>query len=427
MGACENPRKNLSGVIMKIIKLKSENVKRIKAVEIEPNGNIVKITGKNGEGKTSVLDSIMWALSGKDSIQSMPIRKGSDKATIELDLGKYKIVRSITSKGAYIKVTTSDGASYPSPQKLLDEIVGKLSFDPLEFIRMQAKEQSMILRKLSGIDLTALDAKEKELFDLRRDAKREADRTAAVAMNAPLPENAPDALVSAADLTTELQEAIKHNQAIDDLESSISGKQERIKQIKTQIANLQSSLKDAEKSVSDQEKQLAGMKPIDTDELRGKLSTIESDNELYRKKIAHDKAAELAKNAASAHKKLDDELESIRKNRKEIISSASYPLEGLAISEDGNISFNDIPIDQISLAEQIRVSTAVSMSLNPELRVIRITDGSLLDSTSLSVITELANDNDYQIWIEMVDESGEVGFYIEDGLLVSIDGKEPVS
>lgn len=50
---------------MKIISLKSENVKRLSVVEVIPKDKaLVIVAGKNGQGKSSVLDSIMFALAG---------------------------------------------------------------------------------------------------------------------------------------------------------------------------------------------------------------------------------------------------------------------------------------------------------------------------------------------------------------------------
>ena len=43
---------------MKIVQLTAENVKRLTAVSIAPDGNLVQITGRNGQGKASVLDAI---------------------------------------------------------------------------------------------------------------------------------------------------------------------------------------------------------------------------------------------------------------------------------------------------------------------------------------------------------------------------------
>lgn len=49
-----------------INKLEIENVKRIKAVKIEPSATGLTIVGgNNNQGKTSVLDAIAWAPAGK--------------------------------------------------------------------------------------------------------------------------------------------------------------------------------------------------------------------------------------------------------------------------------------------------------------------------------------------------------------------------
>src|SRR5262245_45260325 len=114
---------------MKIIQLTAENVKRLKLVNITPKGEYVEITGKNGSGKTSVLDSIWWALGGKADIQAQPIRRGADKASIRLDLGSMVVERKFLSSGATtITVKNAEGAIYPSPQAMLDELIGRLSF-----------------------------------------------------------------------------------------------------------------------------------------------------------------------------------------------------------------------------------------------------------------------------------------------------------
>ncbi|GAH82597.1 unnamed protein product, partial [marine sediment metagenome] len=52
--------------------------------------------------------------------------------------------------------------------------------------------------------------------------------------------------------------------------------------------------------------------------------------------------------------------------------------------------------------EQLKVSISMAMAMNPKLRVIRITDGSLLDDDNMKVIEEMANKFDYQIWLERV-------------------------
>ena len=99
---------------------------------------------------------------------------------------------------------------------------------------------------------------------------------------------------------------------------------------------------------------------------------------------------------------------------REAIAAAKMPVAGLGFG-DGVVTYNDIPFDQASSAEQLRVSLAIAMAANPKLRVIRIEDGSLLDEDSLAQIAAMAKDHDYQVWIERVETSGKVGFVIEDG------------
>src|SRR3990172_7943210 len=112
---------------MKIIKLQAENIKKLVAVEITPSGNVVTISGKNGAGKTSVLDSIWWALGGSENIQGQPIRKGETSGVIRLNLGEIAVERRFTEKGSTLYVENTEGMRFKSPQDVLDKLVGSLS------------------------------------------------------------------------------------------------------------------------------------------------------------------------------------------------------------------------------------------------------------------------------------------------------------
>src|SRR5258707_8601466 len=131
---------------MKILLLEAENIKRLHAVEIAPTGDIVEISGKNTNGKTSVLDAIWWALAGTATVQAEPIRRGAQTARIRLDLGELIVTRSFKRKdgGEFttkLQVENAEGASFNSPQKMLDALVAVLTFDPIEFTRMKPREQ----------------------------------------------------------------------------------------------------------------------------------------------------------------------------------------------------------------------------------------------------------------------------------------------
>jgi len=155
---------------MRILHLRAENFKRIQVIDITPKGNVIQITGPNGSGKSSVLDSIMALVGGKAACPSEPIRHGEKKATIIADLGNYIVKRTFAPDGkTTITVETQDGAKFGSAQKLLDEFLGSLSFDPLEFARMKPKDQYETIRQVAGIgsEIDQIDAKIKEEYEER--------------------------------------------------------------------------------------------------------------------------------------------------------------------------------------------------------------------------------------------------------------------
>jgi DNA repair exonuclease SbcCD ATPase subunit len=125
---------------MHIIELRAKGLKRINAVTIrpEPGSPLVRIAGKNGQGKTSTLDAIWIALKGRAVAGPEPIRKGSEEAVCELDLGEMKVERVLRRKGkaemtSELRVTLASGERVrQSPQAVVDALLGELTLDPLE-------------------------------------------------------------------------------------------------------------------------------------------------------------------------------------------------------------------------------------------------------------------------------------------------------
>ena len=158
---------------MQVLELIAENFKRLKLARVKPTGPVTSIVGKNAAGKTSVLDAFTAALGGANSSPEMPIRKGADSAEVIVDLGDIIVTRKWTTDGkSTLTVATKEGAKYPSPQAMLDKLIGKLSFDPLAFERMKPQEQAATFAKLVGIDLDGYTAKRRQAFDERTHANR---------------------------------------------------------------------------------------------------------------------------------------------------------------------------------------------------------------------------------------------------------------
>lgn len=416
---------------MKIVRLQAENIKGLKHVDIKPTGSIVRITGKNAAGKTSAIDCIPYGLGGKRAIPSAPIRRGARHARIELDLGDMRVEQSITPKGAYLKVTGPDGKSVKSPQTVLDHKVGDLSFDPLAFSRMDGKRQGEVLRQLAGIDLADLEKRETGLAEDRQILTREGKGFVARLESMEKPAaDLPKEYVDTDAMRADYKEAMKHNLRVANVKTSAETAARAYASAQQAFERAKESVSVAKSLSVQADEELANIgHPIDlesiTDEIDGAHKTnsaIEAAGR-YRALVAE---ASLARDEL---RKLNKDIEGVRDERSRRIADAQYPLDGLYVSMEGDVIYGGVPLNQTSQAESTLISASIAMALNPELRLMLIRDGSLLDSDSEKALEELAKNarGGYQIWIEQVaerDENGNApaGFFIEDGELVSVDG-----
>lgn len=425
---------------MKIIKLNAENVKRLVAVEITPDGNIVTISGKNGAGKSSVLDSIWWALAGTSHIQAQPIRKGETKARIRLDMGELVVERKFTEAGSTLAVENEKGARFTSPQKMLDALLGALSFDPLAFSRMEPRKQFDELRRVSELDtdIDALDGLNRGDYDRRTEVNRDAKAKRAQAEGVLIPPAPATAPTDESALVDELQRAGEQNAELEQRKARRQSAQQdaanaretardqadRARMLRAEANDLEQS---AAKLIAEADAVDAKLKdapalpePIDVKDLRAKIDQAREANAAAR---AHDQAVERkaqleeeAKSLEAKARELTETMAAREKAKAEAIGRAKLPVPGLCFG-DGIVTYGGIPLEQASSAEQLRVSLAIAMAANPKLRVIRIQDGSLLDDDSMAAIAAMAKEHDYQVWIERVDMSGKVGVVIEDGMV----------
>lgn len=441
---------------MQLISLIAENFKRIKVARIAPNGPLTKIIGKNGQGKTSAIDAVAAALGGKDHCPDQPIRNGQDSAQVIVDLGDIKVKRRWTEKGSTLEVFSAEGAKFPSPQAMLDKLMGDLSFDPLQFNRMKPVDQAATLAKIAGLDLATISGQRRAKFDERTNVNR--DLKAAQAQLAAMPVvEAPAEEVSLAELLKEIEDAENHNKAVEDLQrvakeadvkaSEVGEKYKAavlkpaeleaqyaamIKKLEDQIAVLkaerdvaiEAAIKTAELikkqgqelcAVADEAESKAGAATyIDPAPLREKARNAESVNATVRaNKTRAAKAAEVESKEAES-KRLTESIEAIDTQRDTAITAAKLPVDNLSLGESG-VLLNGLPFEQASGAEQLRVSVAIGLALNPKLKLMLIRDGSLLDDDSMQLLATMAEQAGAQILIERVDQGNEVGVKIVDG------------
>lgn len=423
---------------MKIIQLKSENVKRLHAVEIKPDGNVIVIGGNNGAGKSSVLDSIQWALGGEPDAK-MPVRKGEEKARIVADLGDLVVTRTITpSGGGSLVVKNADGVRQESPQTILDKLVGKLTFDPLEFSRQKPKQQAETLRTLVGLDFAAHDKEREKVFDHRTDVNREAaalkNRMAAM----PKHDDAPEREQSAGVIMAEQAEAVAKN-------ANNAAARREAEQAKTELTRAENLLEDLNRQAAELSARItrgkqtlearkataialneaaAKLQDVDVSGYQIKLSEVERGNSKLRENKARLSVVEQFKAKSEEADKLTARLEKFDAEKRHKINAAKYPIEGLAFDVAGGVVLDGIPFEQASSAEQLRVSVAIGLALNPKLRVLLIRDGSLLDEESLKLVAEMAEKADAQVWMERVGQDASTSVLIEGGMVAEMESNQ---
>jgi len=405
---------------MKILKLKSKNIKGVKAIDITPKDNVVVISGKNGAGKTSALDSIWYVLCWKAGAKAtpMPIRKGEKEAEGEVTLcedlspedlaaGKepevlFIVKRVWKAKGdTQLKVTNGKGLKYTTPQKLLDDFIGYLSFDPRLFSQMKGREQRQVLIDLTGFDITEIEKKIAYLYDQRLEKGREVKMLTGNREEITI-KDLPEELISVDNINNELQAAMMINTKIDEAIRNKENALKEMERLKTLVNNCENYLLENEK--------------IPIDSLREKLSESQKINEQVRARDRNriaDRKENKAKNEYDDFTREIDEqtkikVDGLRENWHKI------PDQKLSLTET-EIAYDGTPFSQISFSEQLKICIKIGMALNPKLKVLRISDWTLLDNRSKEVVRQMAREFGYQIWAEEVDDTGTIGFYIENG------------
>lgn len=398
---------------MKIITLTSENFKRLKAVDITPSEHVQIVGGRNAQGKTSVLDALWQALGGGPAAKgtTRPVRDGEETASVRLDLGEYVVTRTWSGEKSTLRVESAEGARFSSPQGMLDALVGRLSFDPLEFTRLSGKAQVAALLDLVDLDvnLNALADARATAYSKRTDVGRQVKQLEGHLASLPdVADKTPDDEVSSADILAELRAAQEADRALEVAEL----RERRAKAAREQAASALETAVAEEKAATAAFEALPDVPDVAAIEQR--LSSVEDTNRAVRAKQERSQVSTDLLRERLAYEDLTKEIDRVDKQKSKALAAADFPVDGLGFDDDG-VTLHGLPFSQASSAEQIRVSLAMAMSLNPRLRVIRILDGSLLDADNLALIESMARESDYQVWIERVGNADEGAVIIEDG------------
>lgn len=415
---------------MKVIELVSENFKRLNA-KVKMDGKSVTVEGKNGVGKSSFIDAIWIALTGKD-VPAEPIQTGKDQAKISVtvksdDGADFIVERLFTNKGTSLIVRTEAGAKYQSPQKFLDEKIGRISFDPFEFVNKQPREQKKFLMDLLQLNFDDIEIEKKEILNKReilaQDYKILIKRISEIEeVDGEIKAKESDEVLKKYTQINNEREQIKDNErrynSLIKIQASICEKakevENQIKELKNQMAHLNHSHAENQKQI-DEFGENARFDLPELNDIQAELKEINDHNDKVKQQQVRLGFQKQLKEVETEGLKLKASLDLLEKERIKRIVDAKMPIKNLSFSEDG-VLFDGLPFteEQLSHAKLIEIGIRIQMSLNPALRVMRVKDGSLLDSDTLKSIKSLAKENDYQIFIEKVNDSNEIGFIIEE-------------
>lgn len=407
---------------IKINSLELENVKRIKAVQLEPSATgLTVIGGKNNQGKTSVLDAIAWALGGNKFRPSDPQRDGSlvpPHLKVTLSNG---IVVERRGKNSDLKVT--DPAGNLAGQALLDSFISAFALDLPKFLNANDKEKADALLRILGIgdQLFLLDKEEATLYNERTVIGRTADAKKKYADGLTSYPEAPEEPLSAVDLIRQQQDILLRNAEnrkkraqLAEFERQEPLLAEQIRAIQERLTAAQAQYNALLMNIEDAKRETDGLQDESTDELAANIRNIEEINrkvsENQRKLLAEDEA----KTYRDQYDDLSRKIEDVRQKKMDLLNGAPLPLPGLSVI-DGALAYNGHRWDSMSGSEQLRVATAIVRRMNPECGFVLLDKLEQMDADTMREFGDWLEAEGLQAIATRVSTGDECSVIITDG------------
>ncbi|MDF2656371.1 MAG: hypothetical protein K0R19_2845 [Bacillota bacterium] len=406
---------------IKINKLEIENVKRVKAVRIEPTANgLTVIGGKNNQGKTSILDSIAWALGGERYRPSDPQRDGSViPPNLHIVMSNGLVVER-KGKNSDLKVIDPDGRK--GGQQLLNDFVEQLALDLPKFMESSNREKAQALLQIIGVgvQLAELERQESEIYNRRHAIGQIADQKKKFAKEQPYFPDAPKEPISASDLIKQQQEILARNgenqwkrQNLSFLEGQAADIQRKLDELLEKQKVVLADLEIARKSALD-------LHDESTEELEANISNIEEINRKVRANLDKDKAEQDAQEYENQYNALTGEINDVRQKKIDLLKGAQLPLSGLSV-EDGELTYNGYRWDNMSGSDQLKVSTAIVRKLNPKCGFVLLDKLEQMDLDTLREFGAWLEAEGLQAIATRVSTGDECSIIIEDGYVAGTE------
>lgn len=415
--------------MIKINQLQIENVKRVKAVKIEPTRNGLTIVGgKNKQGKTSILDAIAWALGGNKYRPSQAAREGSAVPPyLHLVLSNGLIVER-KGKNSDLKVIDPNGQK--GGQQLLDSFVEELAIDLPKFMNATNREKANILLRIIGVgqQLHELEQQEQEVYNRRHTIGQIADQKEKFAREQPYYPDAPKEPISASELIRQQQEILARNgenqrkrQRLDYFESARKAKGEEIARLESELLKLKEEYCKIGEDLAIARKDAIDLHDESTSELEANIQQIDEINRKVRANLDKDKAEADASDYRVQYDQLTSQINMVRQQKTDLLSNAPLPLPGLSV-ENGELLYNGQRWDNMSGADQLIVSTAIVRKLKPSCGFILLDKLEQMDLDTLQEFSSWLEQEGLQAIATRVSTGEECSIIIEDGYVAGQEG-----
>lgn len=417
---------------VKISSLELENVKRVKAVQLEPTQDgLTVIGGRNSQGKTSVLDAIAWALGGDKLKPVSPNRDGAlEPAHLHVELSNGIVVERSGKNGA-LKVTDSRGMK--GGQQLLNSFISALALDLPKFLGGTDKQRVEYLLAILGVsdELDRIDRDYKTTYDQRRFVGRDADVKAKAAEAMPYYQEAPSEPVSIAALTEQLQEAnatnVNNRRVRDGLSQMVvelARRHNEVDELTRKVAEMQRRLDETVASLDAYEAEVGTRKiyvgeltDVDTMPIEQAIADAEGINAKVRANAAKVAAQADVATYKGQYDDMTARLEGLKRERIKLLDDTGMPLPGLSV-EDGTLTYNGHVWSDMSGAEQLRVATAITRATKPECGFVLVDKLEQFDTQQLAEFAAWCEGEGLQVIGTRVATDDSCTVIIEDGLVV---------